>query len=305
MSRRAPRLRALDRALLVIAGGVTLVVFGIVLLAPGAPWAVSVVAAVGLMGVGALGGVAWGEARARKLRAAHATEVVRLRAELAHRDRLASLGLATAGIVHDLRGPVSAVQMGLQVLALPDLDGAATARVRDNLETSMAHMRTQVDALLDFSRPDGGGAADPASAAQLATRLVDLDGRRRIQALIPPAPGRVPLAEGGLAQVLVNLLDNALKAGRAVEVEGTWGRTGATLRVHDDGPGVAAAERARIFQPFVSDRAPGEGTGLGLHCARALVEEAGGRLTVEDSRLGGACFVVWLPWAEAEVALAS
>jgi two-component system, NtrC family, sensor kinase len=91
-----------------------------------------------------------------------------------------------------------------------------------------------------------------------------------------------------------------------VELEGAWGRTAAVLRIHDDGPGVGPSERERIFQPFQSGRPVGEGTGLGLHCARALVEQAGGRLTVEDSTMGGACFVVWLPWqAEAPQALAS
>lgn len=305
MSRRTRRLRPLDRALLCTAGSVSTLVLGIVLMARSASWSAAAVAAVGGAGLAALGGIAWGECRIRRMRDRHGTEIVRLRAALAHRGRLSSLGLATAGIVHDLRGPVSAMQMGVELLAAEGLPPETRARVQVNLATTVARMQGQVDGLLTHARPDGGGAADPAEAAELAHRLVDLGGRRRVSANLPETAQRVRLAQGRLTQVIVNLLDNALKAGRRVELEGAWGRTAAVLRVHDDGGGVPPSERERIFQPFQSTRAAAQGSGLGLYCARTLVEEAGGRLTVEDSPLGGACFVVWLPWeAEDQQALA-
>lgn len=306
MTRRVPRLRPLDRALLCTAGGVSALVLGIVSFAPGAGWAAAGVGAAGLAGLAALGGIAWGEVRARRLRTRHAAELVRLRAALAHRERLSALGLATAGIVHDLRGPLAALQLGVELLQTPGLPDETRARVDRNLGVSVLRMRAQVDGLLAHARPDGGVPADPAEAAALAHRLVDLGGRHRICVDLPAAPGRVRLAAGGLTQVLLNLLDNALQAGTRVALEGTWGRTAAVLRVHDDGPGVAPGDRDRIFEPFHSGRATRGGTGLGLHCARALVEQAGGHLTVEDSLLGGACFVVWLPWElEAPQAMAS
>jgi signal transduction histidine kinase len=197
VNRRTPRLRPLDRALLCTAGGVSLLVFGIVLFAPSASWAAEAVAAIGGAGLAALGGIAWGERRLRRMRDRHATEVVRLRAAIAHRDRLASLGLSTAGIVHDLRGPVSALQMGVELLSAEGLPTETQARVQVNLAASVDRLRAQVDGLLTHARPDGGTAADPAEAAELAHRLVDLGGRRRISVNLPEAPRRVRLAQGG------------------------------------------------------------------------------------------------------------
>lgn len=300
MSAQATRLHlhSLDRALLAVAAGVTASLLALVVFAGGTPWVQSGVMAIGGLGVGLVGGMGWAEARARRVRAAHEAELARLREAAAHADRLASMGLATASIVHDLRGPLSAAQLGLRVLGLSDLEHDVAERTRNGLAASLTHLGARVDALLDFARSDGGALADPSDAVELAARLVDLDVRPRVRVEVTPASRRVSLSEGGLTQVVVNLVDNGLKAGEQVVVECVWGISGALVRVHDDGPGVAQEDRTRIFRPFTGTRGPGEGTGLGLHCVRTLVEEAGGRLSVRDSPMGGACFEVWLPWAE-------
>ena len=300
MSAQAMRLRiySLDHALLAVAGGVAASLVVLVVAAGGTPWVQDGVMAIGGLGVGLVGGMAWAEARARRLRAAHEAELSSLREAAAHADRLASMGLATASIVHDLRGPLNAAQLGLRVLDLSDLAGDVAERTRTSLAASLTHMEARVDALLDFARSDGGALADPSDAVELAIRLVDLDVRPRVRVEVTPASRRVSLSEGGLTQVVVNLVDNGLKAGEQVAVECVWGISGALVRVHDDGPGVAPADRTRIFRPITSTRGPGERSGLGLHCVRTLVEEAGGRLSVRDSPMGGACFEVWLPWAE-------
>lgn len=116
-----------------------------------------------------------------------------------------------------------------------------------------------------------------------------------------------------LVQVLVNLLLNAVQASatpgaggerpsgarpvgaRQVVVRAGPRAGGVELTVADDGPGLAPAVRARLFEPFVTTRP--DGMGIGLWLARTLVEAHGGRLTADPARDGGACFRLWLPVA--------
>ena len=117
----------------------------------------------------------------------------------------------------------------------------------------------------------------------------------------PPVHAR--LQRGAFRQVLLNLLDNAMKYGGdgtnvLVDVSAMPGG-GARLRVDDNGPGVPAAERERIWKPFerggvARTRAAG-GSGIGLTIVREIAQEHGGKAWVESSRLGGASFVVELP----------
>ena len=118
--------------------------------------------------------------------------------------------------------------------------------------------------------------------------------RRRSHACVGGA-GRVEVVGEGRAagdavlvvQIMQNLIQNALQAGAAVV---TVDISGSTLRVSDNGPGIDAAHREQIFQPFFTTKT--RGTGLGLPMARRIAEAMGGRL--ELSAEGGATFVLRL-----------
>jgi signal transduction histidine kinase len=118
----------------------------------------------------------------------------------------------------------------------------------------------------------------------------------------PPAI-RVRLQRGALRQILLNLLDNAMKYGgdgTEVQVQVTHLTGGGIrLRVDDNGPGVPVRERERIWQPFerggiARERAAG-GSGIGLTIIREIAIEHGGTTSVDSSPSGGARFVVDLP----------
>jgi signal transduction histidine kinase len=116
-----------------------------------------------------------------------------------------------------------------------------------------------------------------------------------------------PVHPESVHQVIINLLDNAIKYGapegrivlRALFREGR-----ARVEIEDDGPGVAPADRNRIWEPFVrlQSTPPIPGSGLGLAVVRDLVVAHGGRVWVEEGKDGGACFVVELPGASRETA---
>jgi signal transduction histidine kinase len=104
-----------------------------------------------------------------------------------------------------------------------------------------------------------------------------------------------------LRQVVVNLVDNALRFGPPGQtiVVRVWARDGfVSLAVEDEGPGIAVADRERVFGSFVTASAS-SGSGIGLAVVRQLVDLHDGRVTIEDAPTGGARIVVRLQAADA------
>jgi signal transduction histidine kinase len=113
-----------------------------------------------------------------------------------------------------------------------------------------------------------------------------------------------PVDASALRQIVLNLLDNAVKHGPAdqtVTVRLAFDRGEARLSVEDEGPGIATADVARIWAPFArlpqASAAGVAGAGIGLAVVRELTDLHGGRVTVTRAASGGACFIVSLPQA--------
>ena len=101
-----------------------------------------------------------------------------------------------------------------------------------------------------------------------------------------------------IRQVLINLLNNAIHATNedgVITVRLQSADTGVTLDIIDSGVGIPKENLDRIFEPFFSTKAPGEGTGLGLFVSRDIVEKMGGQLTVESQLGQGTCFKIFIP----------
>lgn len=221
-----------------------------------------------------------------------------------------------SGISHELRTPLAQIRMFGETLRLGRVRSEAerqrSLEIIDQEARRLAHL---VENVLQFSRADAG---DAGASVRLAPEPVQLAraAREALEAFAPIASGRrvtlraaaegevVAAADrGALRQILLNLLDNAAKygpIGQTVTV-GVAHRDGrALITVDDEGPGVPAAERARVWQPFVRLASPEHrattGSGIGLAVVRELVLSHGGRAWVEDGMVG-ARFVVELPAA--------
>jgi len=243
------------------------------------------------------------------------------REQLAGSERMASVGRLAAGVAHEIGNPIAAI-MGMHDLLddtqIPADDRADFLR-RMRKETERIHV--VVRDLLDYARPETSGTgsgpssghiaiANVADVANDALNLVKPQKEwRNIDAQVDVDPElRVQLSPQRLTQVLLNLL---LNAGAALAAKGREEHT-VTIRAHrkkddpgrahlvveDDGPGVPPELRDRIFDPFVTTKEVGAGTGLGLAVCRGIIEGAIGRIHVEAAGAGerrGARFVIELP----------
>ncbi|MGW4573752.1 ATP-binding protein [Streptomyces tendae] len=196
---------------------------------------------------------------------------------------------------HELRSPIASLRTQLEVAAahpeLLDLDGAVADTVR--------LQRLAADLLL-LARLDAGERPAEARVDLAALAREAAEGRTAVRVRGAEGPVSVAGSRGQLGRVLANLLDNAQRHARS-SVEVTVRRDGDAVvaAVADDGDGVPAADRERIFERFVRlDAARSRddgGAGLGLAIARDVAVRHGGTLTVHDAPAGGALFELRLP----------
>jgi signal transduction histidine kinase len=236
------------------------------------------------------------------------------REQLAGSERLASVGRLAAGVAHEIGNPIAAI-MGMHDLlddaGIPEGERADFLQ-RMRKETERIHV--VVRDLLDYARPE----RDPASGKQGVASIAEVVGDtlslvkpqkewRSVEARIDVEPDiRARISPQRLTQVLLNLMLNAGSAlaakpagePRTVTVRAhANGDARAKIEIEDDGPGVPAELRERIFDPFVTTKDVGAGTGLGLAVCRGIVEGAGGTISLDPSYEDGARFVVELPRA--------
>jgi signal transduction histidine kinase len=197
---------------------------------------------------------------------------------------------------HELRSPLTAIRGQIEVLARePEPDAADVRRVEAATLAELARVERMVDDLLALARLDEGAGPtrhDLDATAFLREAVATAPGEAEIGDL---AQGRIDADPEMVSRVVRNLLENARRhAGPDGTVRVSSVAVGNRLRVEvdDDGPGIAPAERERVFDRFHrSDTArtrAGGGSGLGLAIARGIVEAHGGTIRAEESPLGGA-----------------
>jgi signal transduction histidine kinase len=225
------------------------------------------------------------------------------RERLRQADRLAELGTLTAGLAHEIKNPLSTVQLNLQLLE-EDLGPSAPPRVANRLGT-VTREAVRLRAILDdFLRFAGQLTLQPEwiDLNDLVSDLVDFlapqAAQTRVQLRQIPysEPIRACVDPKLIKQALLNLMLNALQlmsqggeliVGAKVEA----GR--AVLSVTDTGPGIATAEQGKVFDAYFSKRRGG--TGLGLAMTRRIAKEHGGDVKLVSELGKGSSFSIVLP----------
>jgi C4-dicarboxylate-specific signal transduction histidine kinase len=233
-------------------------------------------------------------------------ELAAAREELLRSERLAAVGRLAAGIAHEVGNPLGAIT-GYAELARAKVAEAAPAELADYLSRISDESRRIdliVRELLDFARPAQLelGPVPVAQALEAALRLARVQPRFRNVTAVIALPAELPPARAEarrLAQVFLNLLLNAADAmGGEGELRITGCLRGDALEVAvaDEGPGIASEALPRLFEPFYTTKAPGEGSGLGLAVCHGILESFGGTIRAENAARG-AVFTLRLPRA--------
>jgi len=227
--------------------------------------------------------------------------------EIAEADRMRTALLAA--VSHDLRGPLASAKAAVTSLRSRTVrwTNEERAELLATAEESLDQLTRLIENLLDMSRLQAGALAviaRPVALDELVPRLLDDlgPGAHNVTVDVPETLPEVIADAALLERVLANLLANALRhspPGRPPALAASAHAGRVEIRVVDRGPGVAAEDRERIFQPFqrLGDRDNTTGVGLGLALARGLAEAMGGTLLADDTPGGGLTMTVSLPAA--------
>ena len=237
-------------------------------------------------------------------------ERAELQAALARGDRLATVGVMSASVAHEINNPLTTV-LGYARLLLEDKPADHPDRAGLELIADEAQrMKGIVAGLLDYARveKETRGPTDVAHVIRHVAALMQPQLRRggvRLELDLPDELPEVAADAHALQQVLVNLVQNAAQAmhagGGAVTARASRrpDRVSVLVEVIDEGPGIPEEERARVFDPFYTTKEAGVGTGLGLAVCKHLVATFGGAIDVAAGPDGrGARFRVVIPTVE-------
>jgi PAS domain S-box-containing protein len=238
------------------------------------------------------------------------TERSRLRAQLAHADRLASLGTMAAGVAHEINNPLAFVMLAADMLEREPRITEGGDPLRElvrNIRTGIRRIASIVRDLRTYGQyedePPGG--VDLATTLESAISITAHEVRsrarlRREHGVLPPVLGVAMRLE----QVFVNLL---LNAAHSIDERRTDGEIvvsveprdkSVIVEVIDNGAGIDPELLPRIFEPFVTTKSAGEGVGLGLSICRDIVVRWGGRIEAQSQLGKGTTLRVTLPVAK-------
>ncbi len=222
-------------------------------------------------------------------------------------EKLAYIGTLASGLAHEIRNPLNAMNINLQLLEEELVEGGAGEEALGILRSSrdeILRLEQLVKDFLAFARPRATRKIEilPGELVADAVRFVRPQFQAAMVELELTEEGGAPVIAVDPAQIrqaLFNILQNALEVssagGEVRVVVGASEKGEARIRICDDGPGIPSALREQIFEVFWSKKPAG--TGLGLPIAQRVVETHGGRIELSPFTGKGSCFTILLPSA--------
>ncbi len=224
--------------------------------------------------------------------------------------QLVQIGRLVAGIMHEIRGPLSVIRGSAELLRMNESLSDENAQWVDAILRNSHVLQLRLDHLMAAVRNRSSELKFTdllpllrESAELFVKGLSPSDRKIEVEVKCDACTPRVRVDAGRLMQVLFNLMSNAQQAvlssnqgGRILMRTLTFQDEGGRwvlLEVVDDGPGVPEEYINRLFDPFFTTKE--NGTGYGLYLAAEIVKEQAGRLSVRNNREGGATFTIWLP----------
>ncbi len=229
------------------------------------------------------------------------TERLTIENQLMISEKLASLGLLTAGIAHEINTSLTGISSYVQLL-LKSSANSADKEIAEKIEAQIERVVKMVRSLLSFSRGEKGQIKKFPLKNCINDILTLLDYRIKKQAINSNVNIPDDIEVWGeldkLQQVFLNIISNAIDAmteGGTLKIEAEKKENDTMIRISDTGIGIKEEHLSRIFEPFFTTKGYGRGTGLGLSISYQIVREHNGDITVESEYGKGTIFTITLP----------
>jgi len=248
-----------------------------------------------------------------------AEAVGKLEHQLLQAARLAELGEMAAGFAHEINNPLQIMKADLALLDMDveEIEGkGAPAEPCAEIREVAEQFRVQIDRcagitreILRFGRQDKPELQPIDLTAYLPKVGAMVENKASVHGVhmecyVDPSVPVIEADPGQMQQVMINLLNNAIYAvvdrhgasGGEISIHAKAGKDGsAVIRVQDNGSGMSKETMEKIFIPFFTTKAPGQGTGMGLSVCYSIIDSLGGELTVESQKGEGTVFTITVP----------
>ena len=233
----------------------------------------------------------------------------KLQDELQLRERLAAVGELASGIAHEVGNPLAAISGSVQMLTTALEDDSAHRRLLDIILKESQRLDRTIKSFLQFARPKERSSVrfDIARLlnenVQLLINSPEVSEKHLLELVVDPPSVTLIADPDQISQIFWNLARNSLRAmpaGGTLKVEGHVEDDDYCIRFTDDGRGMDLEERGKMFHPFRSFF--DGGSGIGMAIVYRIVEEHGGRLSVDSQPGKGTVITVALPLSPGEPA---
>jgi len=230
------------------------------------------------------------------------TDKIRLQQQLVTSEKLASIGLLSAGVAHEINTPLTGISSYVQMLQKKVTD-THFAQLLEKIEVQTERVSRIIKNLLSFSRNPSDLAFHRVNLKDILQEIISLiDYKLKAMSIaleLNLAPVKPIWAQGErLQQVFINIILNALDAmpgGGRLALDLSETAADALIVISDTGTGIKDQHLPRIFDPFFTTKGIGKGTGLGLSISYAIVKEHEGRIEVSSEAGKGTRFTIVLP----------
>jgi PAS domain S-box-containing protein len=230
------------------------------------------------------------------------TEKIRLQQQLVTSEKLASIGLLSAGVAHEINTPLTGISSYIQMLQ-KKLTDSHYAQILEKIEVQTERVSRIVKNLLNFARNPAESAFHKVSIPDSLKEIISLIEYKlkamSIKLEMNLAPVKLIWAQGErLQQVFINIILNAMDAmpeGGTLRIQADQEGREVVVRIADTGTGIQPQHLPQIFDPFFTTKGIGKGTGLGLSISYAIIKEHEGHITVESEAGKGTCFTIFVP----------
>jgi two-component system NtrC family sensor kinase len=231
------------------------------------------------------------------------TEKIHLQQQLVTSEKLASIGLLSAGVAHEINTPLTGISSYIQMLQ-KSLADSHYAKLLEKIEVQTERVSKIIKNLLNFARNPAESSFHKVNIVESLQEIISLIDYKlkamniRLEMKLTGSVRPIWAQGERIQQVFINIILNAIDAmprGGTLRIDPASHDNEAVVKISDTGTGIKKQHLPHIFDPFFTTKGIGKGTGLGLSIAYAIIKEHEGHIEVESEAGKGTCFTIFIP----------